>query len=131
MGPPGGYEGKHARREAAHFLHEPLQFAVVLDPLLVEDKFVFGEPHPDGFPAVLACPVVVGTVPGVRVAVAAAGGLPTRYPAGWRLPEEKPKRLRPLARRIAPYWRIWSPPPSNRSLTLPLRRAVARSVNKP
>ena len=69
MGPPGlpaGYEGKHARREAAHFPHDPFQFAVVLDPLLVEDEFVFGEPHPDGFPAGLACPVVVGTVPAQR-----------------------------------------------------------------
>ena len=59
-----------------------------------EDEFVFGEPHPDGFSAVLACPVMVGTVPGVRVVVAAAGGLPTRYPAGLEAAlEEKPKRL--------------------------------------
>ena len=33
----------------------------------------------DSFPADLARPVVVGTVPGVRVAVAAVSGLPTRY----------------------------------------------------
>ena len=81
-GLPAGYEGKHARREAAHFRHDPFQFAVVLDPLPVEDDLVFGEMRADSFSAGLARPVVVGTVPGVRVVVAAASGLPTRYPAG-------------------------------------------------
>ena len=46
------------------------------------DDLVFGEMRADSFPAGLARPVVVGTVPGVRVVVAAAVGLPTRYPAG-------------------------------------------------
>ena len=76
----------------AHFLH---WFA--LDPLLVEDDLVFGEPTsmPTVFPrAAVARPVVVGTVPGVRVAVAAASGLPTRYAAGLEAAlEEKPERL--------------------------------------
>ena len=30
-GLPAGYEGKHARRDVAHFLHEPFQLTVVLD----------------------------------------------------------------------------------------------------
>ena len=29
---PACDEGKHPRRDAAHFLHEPFQFTVVLDP---------------------------------------------------------------------------------------------------
>ena len=33
-------EGKHTRRDAAHFLHEPFQFTVVLDPLPVKAEFV-------------------------------------------------------------------------------------------
>ena len=66
----------------AHFLHEPFQFTVVLDPLPVEDEFVFGEVQADGLSAGLARPVVVGAVTGVRVVVAATGSPPTRYPAG-------------------------------------------------
>ena len=51
---PAGYEGKRTRREVAHFLHEPFQFTVVLDPLPVEDEFVFGELQADGLSAGLA-----------------------------------------------------------------------------
>ena len=55
---------------------------------------VFGEMRADSFSAGLARPVVVGTVPGVRVVVAAASGLPTRYPAGLEAAlAEKPERL--------------------------------------
>ena len=79
---PAGDEGKHPRRDAAHFLHEPFQFTVVLDPLPVETEFVFGEFQADGFSARLARPVVVGAVTRHRVDVAATGGPPTRYPAG-------------------------------------------------
>ena len=66
----------------AHVLHEPFQFTVVLDPLPVDDEFVFGEVQADGLSVGLARPVVVGAVTGVRVVVAATGSPPTRYPAG-------------------------------------------------
>ena len=75
-------KGKHTRRDAAHFLHEPFQFPVVLDPLPVQAEFVFGELQADGLSARLARPVVVRAVTRLRVVVAATGGPPTRYPAG-------------------------------------------------
>ena len=79
---PACDEGKHTRRDAAHFLHEPFQFTVVLDPLPVKAEFVFGELQADGFSAGLPRPVVVGAVAGIRVVMAAAGGRPTGYTAG-------------------------------------------------
>ena len=93
-GLPAGYEGKHARRDVPHFLHEPFQLTVVLDPLPVKDEFVFGEVQADGLSAGLARPVVVGAVTGVRVVVAATGGPPTRYPAGLNAAlADEPERL--------------------------------------
>ena len=90
---PACDEGKHTRRDAAHFFHEPFQFPVVLDPLPVQAEFVFGELQADGLSArppapntgansALARPVVVRAVTRLRVVVAATGGPPTRYPAG-------------------------------------------------
>ena len=79
---PACDEGKHPRRDAAHFLHEPFQFTVVLDPLPVQAEFIFGELQADGLSARLARPVVVRAVTRLRVAVAATGGPPTRDPAG-------------------------------------------------
>ena len=62
--------------------HEPFEFPVVLDPFPVQAEFVFGELQADGLSARLARPVVVRAVTRRRVAVAATGGPPTRYPAG-------------------------------------------------
>ena len=53
MEPAACDEGKHLRREAAHFLHEPFQFTVVLDPFPVQAEFVFGELQADGLPRAL------------------------------------------------------------------------------
>ena len=79
---PSGCEGKRARRDAAHFPHDPFQLPVVRDPLPIQDEFVLSELQADGLSARLARPVVVGAVTGVRVTVAATGEPPTRYPAG-------------------------------------------------
>ena len=79
---PPGYEGKRARRDAAHFPHDPFQLTVVRDPLPIQDQFVFGQLQADGLSAGLARPVVVGAMTGVRVVVAATGGPPACYPAG-------------------------------------------------
>ena len=98
---PAGYQGQRARRDAAHFSHDPFQFTVVLDPLPVQAEFVFGELQADGLATGLARPVVVGTVTGVRVAVAAAGGPPAHYPTGLHAAlADEPERLQFRLQRV-------------------------------
>lgn len=60
--PPSSGEGQSARRHVAHFPQNPFQPAVVLDPFAINGQFLLGKLQPDGFPALLACPIVIGAV---------------------------------------------------------------------
>jgi hypothetical protein len=55
----------------------PFQLAIVLNPFAVDCQFLIGQLQPDGFAALFASPIVIGTMAKLGILLAAAVGVAT------------------------------------------------------
>jgi zinc dependent phospholipase C len=72
-----GRETEGVGGHGAHLPKDPFQLAIVLNPFAVDREFLIGQLQPDGFTALFAGPVVIGTMAAFRILLAPAVGIAT------------------------------------------------------
>src|SRR4029434_7795020 len=72
-----GRETEGVGRHGAHLPKDPFQLAIVLNPFAVAGGFRIVQLQSDGFAALCAGPVVIGTMAAFRILLAPAVGIAT------------------------------------------------------